>query len=134
MKKIALALILVITLTGCGNKLKCTRTTKSDVMTQTTKYTISKDENKITKVVASEKYEIHNSDINENYDYLLSYRFEELKNNNINYEYTHKGNKYNITTTYDISNMSEEAIKTYIGTTDLNEYKNNLTQEGFICK
>ena len=36
--------------------------------------------------------EFANKEINENYDYLLSFRFEDLNNNNIKYDYSHKKN------------------------------------------
>ena len=134
MKKIILAILIGITLTGCGNKLKCTKSMKNDVLSQKNTYSISKKDNTITKVETIEKYEIYNEDINENYGYLLSFRFEDLNNNNIKYDYSHKGNKYNLTTTYDLSTMSEEAITSYIGTKDADEYTNKLINEGFICK
>ena len=70
MKKIILAIAVIVTLTGCGNKLKCTKTMKNDVMSQKMTYSISKKDNTITKVEVKEKYEVYNDDINENYDYL----------------------------------------------------------------
>ena len=128
MKKIILAIFIAITLTGCGNKLKCTKTIKNDVMSQKITYKIYKNKNEIKKVEAIEKYEIYNEDINKNYDYLLSFRFEDLNNNNIKYEYSNKKNKY------DLNTMNEETITTYIGTKDADEYTNKLINEGFICK
>lgn len=134
MKKIILAISIAVVLTGCGNKLKCTKTIKNDVMSQKITYKVHKNKNEIKEVETIEKYEIYNEDINENYDYLLSFRFEDLNNNNIKYDYSHKGNKYNLTTTYDFSTMSEETITSYIGTKDADEYTNKLINEGFICK
>ena len=49
MKKIILAILIGITLTGCGNKLKCTKTIKNDVMSQKITYKVHKNKNEINK-------------------------------------------------------------------------------------
>jgi len=134
MKKIVLSFTIALALTGCGNKLKCTRTIKNDVMTQKTTYIVYTDKDTITKVEATEKTEVANKEINENYDYLLSFRFEDLNNNNIKYDYSHKKNKYDLKITYDLSTMSEDAITAYIETKNIDEYKTKLSDENFTCK
>ena len=134
MKKIILALLIGITLTGCGNKIKCTKNMKNEVLQQKMTYNIYKKKDNITKVITKEKYEIYNEEINENYDYLLSFRFDNLNDKNIKYDYTHKNNKYNLTTTYDLNTMDEETINEYIGTKNISEYIDILTEQGYKCK
>lgn len=134
MKKIIIGIFTIIALTGCGNKIKCTNNTDNDVMKQNITYNIYKKENSITKITTKENYEIHNEQINENYDYVLNFKFEDYKTNNIDYKYNHKDNKYNIETTFEIEKMNEETINLYIGTKDANEYKTKLIDSGYICK
>jgi uncharacterized protein YcfL len=134
MKKVIIIPIIGIILTGCGNKIKCTNTMKNDVMKTTTTYYISKNKSEIKKIEIDEKYEIYNEDINENYDYLLSFRIQEFDDKKIKYDYTHKDNKYNIKTTYDLNTMDEEIIKQFINTKDANEYEKSLVENGYTCK
>jgi predicted small lipoprotein YifL len=134
MKKTVLALITLIALTGCGNKLKCTYSDQNEIMKQEKTYYINTKNNVITKIKTIEKFEIFNEKINENYDYVLSLKFEDFKANNIDYKYEHNDNKYNIETTFEINNLDEEKINAYIGTKDLKEFKTNLIDSGYTCK
>ena len=139
MKKTILVLITLITLTGCaekmsGNYIKCTYSDKNDVMKQEKTYYIYPENETITKIITKEKFKIYNKDINEKYDYVLSLKFEDFKEQNIDYKYKHNNNNYDIETTFELNNLDEETLNTYVGTKDLNEFKTNLIDSGYTCK
>ena len=53
---------------------------------------------------------------------------------NIDYKYKHNNNNYDIETTFELNNLDEETLNTYVGTKDLNEFKTNLIDSGYTCK
>ena len=134
MKKLFLALILGIMLTGCDKAMKCTYSVKNDTMNIKKTYKVYSDNNSVTKVKGNISYEILDDNLNKNFDTMVVIMKSDFEDKNIPFEYKNKGNKYIFDVTYNVDSMSDDVFNELIVSKNLSEYKEKLINDGFKCK
>ena len=108
MKKVLTTVILLTLLTGCKGKvlnadkadLKCSKTTKNDVLKIDDSIEVYKSGEKITKISSTLTYEVLDNSMKENIKDLFDLLKAKYGEKNIQAKVTEKGNKYSLKAEY----------------------------------
>ena len=168
MKKVLTAVILLTLLTGCKGKvlntskadLKCSKTTKNDVLKIDDSIEVYKSGENITKISSTLTYEVLDNNMKENIKDLFDLLKATYGEKNIQASVTEKGNKYSLKAEYTpeeynyekieepkVTNQTEETTTETITeesaeeteptkqkiSTNINEYKKTLEDSGYTC-
>lgn len=129
MKK-SLALISVILLTGCGNKIICK--TENGPIEQ--KFEINYKEDEIQTIKTTKTYKFTDKEEFKAYESVIQYTVKADMSENVTTQYKKKNKKYILIEKYNISKMNENELKKVSMSRNKNELIENFENSGLICK
>ena len=133
MKKI-IALTTLILLTGCSKTLTCTSKGSSETSTITQTYKINYEENTVKNIKVEKTYKFEDETVFNNFKNILNYTVESKNNENISASYKEKNKKYILSEKYNVEKLDAETLTQNDLSSDLEQLKQILENNGLECK
>lgn len=129
MKK-SLAVISILLLTGCGNKITCK--TENGPIEQ--KFEISYKEDEIQTIKTTKTYKFTDKEEFKSYESVIQYTVKAEMSDNVTTKYKKKNKKYLLIKEYNIQKMNEEELKKVNMSRSKSEIIENFENSGLTCK
>ena len=125
-----LALISILLLTGCGNKIICK--TENGPIEQ--KFEISYKEDEIQTIKTTKTYKFTDKEEFKSYESVIQYTVKADMSDNVTTQYKKKNKKYILIEKFNISKMNEEELKKVNMSRSKSEIIENFENSGLTCK
>lgn len=133
MKKIII-LTTILLLTGCSKTLTCSSKGSSEKSTITQTYKINYEENKVKNIKVEKTYQFEDEQTFKNFENVLKFTVQAKNNENITSSYKSKNKKYTLSEKYNVEKLDDETLIQNGLSSDLEQLKQTLKNNGLECK
>lgn len=134
MKKKIISVLILLIITGCGNKITCKSTGGTDELKITEKYVIEYNDDYITNLYIKKSYKFKDKQKYINFEKIINNAVKSLDQKNIKVSVKKKNKKYTLVQDYNFSAIDDEQLQTLALIRNKNEFISQLEGNGLKCK